>query len=174
MEVAFDRGVESLDAPATAYDDPADRQQGIGVIHLVRKLKGHDKPSFTQFGQRLGVPQTEGVCEVMYRGAGDGFELFGRFVDLYLPVFTLVFFYAMMIPGMAADDVAGGIEFLDLGYGHIMREFVQADGHDEEDAFEAVFLHFLPGYGVLVFVRVIEGEHDRLAGERRALGEVGV
>src|ERR1700760_2370697 len=125
MEIAFDRGVEGLEAPATAYDDPANCEQGIVVVHFVGELKGHDKSSFAEFGECLGIPQTKGVGEIMDRGAGDRFELFGRLVDLDLPVLTLVFFHTMMVPGVAADDVARGIEFFYLGNRHIMRELVE-------------------------------------------------
>lgn len=174
MEVAFYGGIESFEAPAAGYDDAAYGQQGIGMVHFVGELEGHDEASPAQFGQNLGAPQTIGIGEVVDGCAGDGFELFGGFIDLNLPVFPLVFFDVMMVPGMAADDVSGGIEFFDLVCGHIVGAAIEAYGHDEEDAAESIFFHFGPGDGILVFVGVIEGQHDRFAGQGCAPGEIGV
>src|ERR1700742_25225 len=104
MKIPLDRRVEGLQAPSAAYDDPPDRHQGIVGIHLIGQLEGGDKSSLTQLGKGLRVPQSEGEGEIMERGAGDGFQLLCRLVDLDIPVITLVFFYVVMIPGMAADD----------------------------------------------------------------------
>ena len=43
----------------------------------------------------------------MNRLPGDRLQLFGRLVDLNIPVITLVFADIVMIPGMTADHITG-------------------------------------------------------------------
>ena len=46
VEIPVDRVAEGFQAPSAADDDPADRHQGIGGVHLIGQLEGGDKAPF--------------------------------------------------------------------------------------------------------------------------------
>jgi len=103
------RRIKRLQAPASCNNDTANAHQRIRLIPMICQTKCGDKASLTQLREGRTIPQTEGVGEVADRCSGDSLQLFGRLVDLDLPILALVFLYAVMIPGVAADDIAGGV-----------------------------------------------------------------
>ena len=46
--------------------------------------------------------------------------------------------------------------------------------HYKENALEAVFLHFGEGDRILIFIGVVESQHDRLAGQIGARSEIRI
>src|SRR5687768_3068694 len=99
------------------------------------------------------------------RFTGNGFEGFSWLFDLGYPVFALVFFYILMIPGMRPDGMSFIRKLFYLGPGHVTGP-AQRNRHYKKDAFKAIFFKLWCCLGVLIEVCIIKRKHDRFFGQR--------